>query len=399
MFDGEYCRVHIRVKAETQFGQVVGIGGSSFSLGYFNKSRAVLLVTTPESYPVWYTSSPLVLPRAQIFQYKYCIFENGICKNFENLEIARSFSPDSSDCLLEDVLAIEDIVGTDVENEIELLNGLHAMNSPSKESGSSKESPKGDSKLYIICYHLPVTVRRNDDRPCSFTINWADSLISKSENSVATTLETFWMGTVTVPGAPLTANEIDALRAQLLLMNCIPVFISPEVAASAYLGYCKQVMWPTFHNVDPLDHIHAAWRTAAVGRTGGLVWSGDSTQQWWCDYQKVNVEFSERLHPLLAEEDILWVHDYHLMLMPKLLRDRGIANSIVFFLHIPFPTSQVLPINRFDSVDLGCSEAFFIKFIYEGIRSSCCCVFICSTIFSFSTSTASVTFNCYIGRL
>lgn len=45
--------------------------------------------------------------------------------------------------------------------------------------------------------------------------------------------------------------------------------------------------------------------------------------------------------PHLKQDDVVWVHDYHLMLLPKLLRDAELKISIVFYLHIPFPTSQI----------------------------------------------------------
>ena len=45
--------------------------------------------------------------------------------------------------------------------------------------------------------------------------------------------------------------------------------------------------------------------------------------------------------PHIKEGDVVWVHDYHLMKLPKLLRDANLKISIVFYLHIPFPTSQV----------------------------------------------------------
>jgi len=57
----------------------------------------------------------------------------------------------------------------------------------------------------------------------------------------------------------LTAKEKAQLEAQLHSMSIVPVFIDDEIAASAYYGFCKQIMWPVFHNVDQLDQIHSAW--------------------------------------------------------------------------------------------------------------------------------------------
>jgi hypothetical protein len=80
---GEYCRVHFRVRCETVMGQTVALGGSTHQLGYFDKDKVVTLVTSPESYPVWYTLNPIVLPRHQLVHYKFCVMEAGSVRAFE----------------------------------------------------------------------------------------------------------------------------------------------------------------------------------------------------------------------------------------------------------------------------------------------------------------------------
>ena len=58
-------------------------------------------------------------------------------------------------------------------------------------------------------------------------------------------------------------------------------------------------------------------------------------------YQSANQTFFDSVIPHIKAGDVVWVHDYHLMKLPKLLRDANLKISIVFYLHIPFPTSQV----------------------------------------------------------
>ena len=75
-------------------------------------------------------------------------------------------------------------------------------------------------------------------------------------------MHTHRIGTISVPGGGLpTESEKKKLRERLKEINCIPIFLDPEILENAYKGYCKQVMWPVFHNIDLLDHIHAAWST------------------------------------------------------------------------------------------------------------------------------------------
>ena len=59
----QFSIVRLRVKAATEYGQVVHVSGSSFTMGNFSTSEAMPLVTTPEEYPYWRTSQPLVIPR------------------------------------------------------------------------------------------------------------------------------------------------------------------------------------------------------------------------------------------------------------------------------------------------------------------------------------------------
>ncbi|MCU6262878.1 trehalose-6-phosphate synthase, partial [Escherichia coli] len=58
-------------------------------------------------------------------------------------------------------------------------------------------------------------------------------------------------------------------------------------------------------------------------------------------YARVNALLADKLLPLIEEDDILWIHDYHLLPFARELRKRGVNNRIGFFLHIPFPTPEI----------------------------------------------------------
>lgn len=99
---GEYCRVHFRVRCAAPLGQTVGVSGSTHRLGYFNKDRVVPLVTTPESYPVWYTTTPIVVPRMQLVHYKFAVMQGGACKAMELRANNRTFMPNDPNTVIED---------------------------------------------------------------------------------------------------------------------------------------------------------------------------------------------------------------------------------------------------------------------------------------------------------
>src|SRR6266478_3543923 len=88
-----------------------------------------------------------------------------------------------------------------------------------------------------------------------------------------------------------------------------------------YLEFANRVLWPVFHYRVNL---------AEYGR------------EQWATYGRVNEEFAERLAPVLKSDDIVWVHDYHLIPLGAALRRLGVHNALGFFLHIPFPAPNVL---------------------------------------------------------
>ncbi|VDZ72823.1 UDP-forming alpha,alpha-trehalose-phosphate synthase [Atlantibacter hermannii] len=83
-----------------------------------------------------------------------------------------------------------------------------------------------------------------------------------------------------------------------------------------YNQFSNAVLWPAFHyRLDLVNFQREAWE----------------------GYWRVNQLLAEKLKPLLEEDDILWIHDYHLLPFASALRSLGVNNRIGFFLHIPFP--------------------------------------------------------------
>ncbi len=88
-----------------------------------------------------------------------------------------------------------------------------------------------------------------------------------------------------------------------------------------YNGHSNEVLWPLFHYF-----------------LKGMRYTLEQREA----YERVNDMFAERLHPLLKPEDVIWVHDYHLIPLARRLRERGVTQPIGFFLHIPFPNIELL---------------------------------------------------------
>ena len=361
---GQYSRIHFRVWAKTILGQKVGVGGNVASLGNYDMSKVVHLVTTPESYPVWYTLEPIVVPRGRFVAYNFCIIEGGIFKAFESVGV-RTLFPDKVDVIIEENFNPHKLAGLGKDSEQNILEGLSEMRSDSNQSLKSMESDFSvNSTLYIACFHLPLSISRSALDDSGFKVEWDHSLISSAGDlSKFSNMSTFWVGTVTVSGSdPLTESEQEVLTTKLAKMKCIPIFLPEQILHGSYYGYCKQVLWPFFHNVERIDHMHSSWRVKKVQaacesnkerKENASIdmeqidlavydfWTNDTFAHWYIAYKEMNKLFANKLCGLCKSEDILWVHDYHLCLLPGLVREAFQDIRMIFFLHIPFPTSQI----------------------------------------------------------
>ena len=88
-----------------------------------------------------------------------------------------------------------------------------------------------------------------------------------------------------------------------------------------YNGFANRVLWPVLHH--RLDLAEYSRRDL----TG---------------YMRVNNHFATELHKVLRPDDVVWVHDYHLLPLARMLRERGHRNRMGFFLHVPFPPPEIL---------------------------------------------------------
>ncbi|WFD32405.1 hypothetical protein MSPP1_003451 [Malassezia sp. CBS 17886] len=105
----------------------------------------------------------------------------------------------------------------------------------------------------------------------------------------------------------------------------VPVWLDYRTAHAHYEGYCKSTLWPLFHY---------------------LLWRDDCDRSKWDQYSweayvAVNQAFAERVVAEYRAGDIVWVHDYHLVLVPQMVRKRIPQAHIGLFLHSSFPSSEL----------------------------------------------------------
>jgi len=275
---------------------------------------------------------------------------------------------------------------------------------PKKPTISNPNTVNKKQRIFFVCFHLPVILRK-DPLSLKWSAVWGESLLAPGKgSSIVQNHETYWVGTVSSSNYPIaTDDDRDTIRAILADMNCYPIFLGKNTIDNHYLGMCKQVLWPAFHNIDLLDMSSSGWtppekdsrqeqknkstnesnnntfnfqkmsswrsnksRGAHDNTKPTTDWDQSCLDEWWEAYQEVNEAFATKLSSMLQRGDIMWVHDYHLALLPKLVdcqeyasHSRSITKK-VFFLHIPFPTSQIFR-------ELECGKAILSGMLHADV--------------------------------
>ncbi|CAG8438399.1 14011_t:CDS:10 [Ambispora leptoticha] len=121
-----------------------------------------------------------------------------------------------------------------------------------------------------------------------------------------------------------TDQHKKSLQTLLAKEKVIPVFLDDEEHHGHYEGYCKTVLWPLFH--------YMLWDVVTDGR---------EERKNWDQYVKVNSRFVDKIVEIYQPGDIVWIHDYHLLLVPEMLRQRIPDAPIGLFIHAPFPSSEI----------------------------------------------------------
>ncbi|MCJ1399310.1 Trehalose-6-P synthase/phosphatase complex synthase subunit [Xylographa trunciseda] len=181
-------------------------------------------------------------------------------------------------------------------------------------------TPKMDGRLLLVSNRLPITIKRSEDGSYDFSMSSGGLVSGLSGLSKSTTFQ--WYGW---PGLEVPEKEAGPLTERLKdEYNAVPVFIDDELADLHYNGFSNSILWPLFHyHPGEITFDESAWNA----------------------YEQANRLFAKAIASEVQDGDLVWVHDYHLMLLPAMLREE-IGNTkanvkIGFFLHTPFPSSEI----------------------------------------------------------
>lgn len=174
-------------------------------------------------------------------------------------------------------------------------------------------------KLILIANRLPVTVDIKKNGEVSFSPSVGG--LATGLSSLNETHNCIWIGFCGVNAEMMKKHDANLIHERLIRDHrSYSVTLSAQDVRLYYNGFSNRTIWPLFHYFT-------------------LYTSYDP--ETWRAYISVNRKFLEAFKEVYEEGDLVWVHDYHLMLLPGMIREEFPAAKIGFFLHIPFPSYEV----------------------------------------------------------
>lgn len=173
-------------------------------------------------------------------------------------------------------------------------------------------------RLIVVSNRLPYTLEQNEEgkwvaNPSSGGLVTGLVPILKDRGG----LWIGWSGT-TSPVSELKSALTKATKDAGY--KVVPIELTEEERDQFYYGYSNEVIWPLFHDLQEMCNFDPAY---------------------WSIYQEVNGHFAEAVKKHTRAGDFVWIHDYQLIYVAELLRQKGYKNKLAFFLHIPFPSLDI----------------------------------------------------------
>jgi trehalose 6-phosphate synthase/phosphatase len=165
--------------------------------------------------------------------------------------------------------------------------------------------------LINVSNRLPVTITDSGIKKSSGGLVAALEGLSKDEYSLN------WLGW---PGGEIPPEKQKEVERVLREQNCTPVFLSADEAEAHYEGFANSSVWPLLHYMPPRFRYESPW---------------------WDAYRDVNQRFADKVLSVAKADELVWVHDYQLMLLPAMLKAARPELRVGFFLHTPFPSYEV----------------------------------------------------------
>ncbi len=167
--------------------------------------------------------------------------------------------------------------------------------------------------LINVSNRLPITI--GDDEKITKS---SGGLVAALEGLSTEEYHTQWIGW---PGGVVDPARQPEIEKKLTdEQGCLPIFLTKEEADAHYEGFSNSSVWPLFHYMPNYLRYESGW---------------------WEEYRKVNQRFADKVLEVAREGDLVWVHDYQLLLLPAMLKAARPDLRVGFFLHTPFPSYEM----------------------------------------------------------
>ncbi|HKJ42998.1 MAG TPA: trehalose-6-phosphate synthase, partial [Sunxiuqinia sp.] len=170
------------------------------------------------------------------------------------------------------------------------------------------------TKIHIVSNRLPLSIKTEDS---NFKLTPSVGGLATGMRSIYKQYGGKWIGWPGLAKDDLTEGEIVNIDEKLVTEDCLAVHLSQEEINLYYEGFSNNVIWPLFHYFAQFI---------------------DYNPNFWEAYKKVNHKFAEKALETVDDGDIVWIHDYQLLLVPEMIKSVKPNVTIGFFLHIPFPS-------------------------------------------------------------
>ncbi|KAK2839155.1 hypothetical protein FQN49_006421 [Arthroderma sp. PD_2] len=183
-------------------------------------------------------------------------------------------------------------------------------------------------QLLVVSNRLPLSLKRTDSG--KYEASASSGGLVTCLSGISESIGFQWFGWT---GLEVPEEEQNDVRELLSKQDAVPVFLDKELAENHYNGFSNSILWPVLHYQPEVQNF---------------------SESWWHAYREVNQKFAKAVAEATSDGDLIWVHDYHLMLLPSMLREEFAKQGkqsvrIGFSLHTPFPVAEVyraLPTNQ-----------------------------------------------------
>ncbi len=172
-------------------------------------------------------------------------------------------------------------------------------------------------RILIVSNRLPIQVTKNHT---GFEVQPSTGGLATGVNSIHKSGNSVWIGW---PGIYVRQSRVEERKRTADVLGherYVPVFLTPYDISQYYEGFCNNTIWPLFHYFN----LCATYEPKS-----------------WEVYRRVNQKFCNEVVKAFEPDDAIWIHDYQLMLLPQMLRERLPDAKIGYFHHVPFPSQEI----------------------------------------------------------